>query len=73
MAIGAANQGERGSEQKKPLLVWMAEDGLSIICPFCGTEKQSDDYLGRHLVHDHWREIEFATKHVRDLNARNSE
>jgi hypothetical protein len=51
----------------------MAEDGLSIICPFCGTEKQSDDYLGRHLVHDHWREIEFATKHVRDLNARNSE
>jgi hypothetical protein len=57
---------------RKPIDMWMAEDGLSILCPFCDREHQSDDKLGRHLVHDHWREIDFATKHLRDMNAQSS-
>ena len=63
-----AGSGDEPGPEKKPLSVWMADDGLSIVCPFCSAEKQSDDKLGRHLVDDHWREIEFATKRVRDMN-----
>ena len=62
MGIQAHGDNEPGSNDEKPQSMWMADDGLSIVCPFCGVEKQSDDQLGRHLVHDHWREINHATK-----------
>ena len=55
---------------KKPTSKWMNKDMTAILCPFCDTEHGSDDKLGRHLVHYHWREIEFVTKRVRDLNAK---
>ena len=73
MAIKAGESDESGLE-KKPRSMWMADDGLSIICPFCEIEKQSDADLGHHLVHDHWRGIEDATERKRergrDLNYR---
>ena len=68
MAVHTRGSDEPGLNGKKPQSTWMADDGLSIVCPFCGIEKQSDDRLGRHFVHDHWREIEFATKRVRDMD-----
>jgi hypothetical protein len=67
MAIHASGDEQPGPDGEKPASMWMAEDGLSIVCPFCGEAKQSDDRLGRHLVHYHWREIDYATKQVRTM------
>ena len=72
MDIHGRGGDEPGPNGEKPHSMWMADNGLSIVCPFCTAEKQSDDQLGRHLVHYHWREIEFATKRVREMNRRKS-
>ena len=69
MAIQAPDD-KSGPDDKKPFSMWMVDNNRSIVCPFCGVEKQSDDRLGRHLVHEHWREINSAAKRVQEMNAR---
>lgn len=68
MAIQVRSDDEPGPNDEKPHSVWRSDDGQHLECPFCGREELSDDRLGFHLVRDHWRGIDHATKRVRDMS-----
>lgn len=68
MAIQVRDDDEPGPDGEKPHSLWRSDDGWALECPFCGREELSDDRLGYHLVRQHWREIEHATRRVRDMN-----
>ena len=68
MAITIVADDEPGPGDEKPHSMWRSEDGQRLVCPFFGREESSDDRLGFHFVRNHWREIRYATKQVRDMN-----
>ena len=68
MAIQVGEEDQPGPNGEKPRSLWRSDDGHQLVCPFCDREEPSDDRLGFHLVRDRWREIDLATKRVRDMN-----
>jgi len=68
MAIYVGEADQPGPNGEKPRTLWQSDDGQHLVCPFCDREEPSQDRLGFHLVRDHWREIDYATKQTRDMN-----